>query len=236
MTAFNVHNFLALAFVATTISTTPVVVNSSAFHSQQNGACADPSAAIPLSMPTIEKYEGLARCVGKYPDRCSIVTTYPDPAPNGPPTICYGHTGRAASNFPVHWGMKLSRRECSSLLFTDAHFAAADVCRLVKVSLTNHQLAALVSFTYNLGSGTLARSSLLRALNQGKASQAGATIRRYCYAGDPTRPLPGLLKRRLAEEYLWTCQDEIPPVALAPEPRSIAPLDLLDGDAGEASE
>ncbi|GLK65426.1 lysozyme [Paracoccus kondratievae] len=48
-----------------------------------------------------------------------------------------------------------------------------------RVSLNENQFGALVSFTYNLGAGNLASSTLLRKLNAGDYAGAAAEFPRW---------------------------------------------------------
>lgn len=72
---------------------------------------------------------------------------------------------------------------------------------LVKGPLTQGQFDALVDFTYNLGAGTLAHSSLLRMPNAGDYSRVPAELEKWIYAAGEV--MPGLVARRKAEAALW---------------------------------
>lgn len=77
-------------------------------------------------------------------------------------TIGVGHTGP-----DVHEHQVITHERSQALLSADlARFELA-VSHLVTVPLNQHQVNALVSFAFNLGEGALAKSSLLRALNNG---------------------------------------------------------------------
>jgi lysozyme len=71
----------------------------------------------------------------------------------------------------------------------------------VHMPLTQNQFDALVSFTYNLGPGTLQRSDLLAVLNAGQYQQAADMFVEYDHAGGVERE--GLKRRRLAERALF---------------------------------
>lgn len=73
--------------------------------------------------------------------------------------------------------------------------------KLVKVSLTQNQFDALVSFTYNLGETNLASSTLLKKLNAKDCKGAAAEFPRWNKAGG--KVLNGLVKRRNAEMELF---------------------------------
>jgi hypothetical protein len=75
------------------------------------------------------------------------------------------------------------------------------VDRLVTVPLSQNQFDALVSFTFNVGEGALAKSTLLKKLNAGKYSEVPAELMKWTKGGG--RELPGLVRRRRAECALW---------------------------------
>lgn len=127
-------------------------------------------------------------------------TAYPDPAlGKNVPTICAGHTKG------VYLGQQATLQQCQQWLVEDTTYAGKAVKRLVKVEVTQEQYDALVSFTYNLGEGTLAHSSLLMYINKGLCKEAGAAFLLYDKAKVNGRlvPLKGLTKRRKGESEKW---------------------------------
>ena len=110
-------------------------------------------------------------------------------------TIGYGHTGG------VYKGQKITKQQALNYLRSDCQSAANAVNKYVKVSINQNQFDALVSFTFNLGSGSLTSSSLLKYLNQGKIQAAANEFPKWCHAGGKT--LPGLVRRRNAEKALF---------------------------------
>ncbi len=120
---------------------------------------------------------------------------YNDPG-NGTLTVCDGHTGP-----DIIPGKRYSDAECDALLAKDQAEAEAAVDRLVKVQVSRFQRAALIDFAFNKGAGNLARSTLLRLTNAGRADEACAEYRRWVYAGG--RVLPGLVNRGDADA--WVC-------------------------------
>lgn len=64
---------------------------------------------------------------------------------------------------------------------------------------------ALVSWTYNVGTGAACRSTLVRKLNAGDYAGACAELLRWTKAGG--RTLPGLLRRRQTEYRICTGGD-----------------------------
>lgn len=76
---------------------------------------------------------------------------------------------------------------------------------LIKVDITQNQFDALVSFSYNCGSGALAKSSLLKRLNKGDFAGAAAEFHKWNKGGG--RVLPGLVRRRAQEAELFLTPD-----------------------------
>ena len=115
----------------------------------------------------------------------------------GHPTIGYGHKLTPGEAFPAG----VTQQTAEALLERDVQTTEAEVASLVKVQLTQGQIDALVDFTFNLGSGRLAGSTLLRLLNAGEHDAAGAQLLRWDYADG--KPNADLHARRLAELALW---------------------------------
>jgi len=116
--------------------------------------------------------------------------------PAGVLTIGYGSTGPH-----VKPGMKITQAEAERLLLKDLERFEAAVNDLVKVPLTQSMYDALVSFAFNCGIGALEDSTLLRLLNQRNYTGAAAQFDRWTKG--PNGPLPGLVRRRDAEEALF---------------------------------
>jgi lysozyme len=95
----------------------------------------------------------------------------------------------------------LTMAEAEVLLADDIRRFAAGVDQLVRVPLSDARFCALVSFAYNVGVGALARSTLLRVINEGSLDKAPAQFMRWTKAGG--KELAGLKRRRQAEVQLW---------------------------------
>lgn len=65
------------------------------------------------------------------------------------------------------------------------------------VPMHQHEWDAIVSWTYNVGTGAACKSTLVRKLKAGDYSGACAELLRWTKAGG--KELPGLVKRRQAE-------------------------------------
>lgn len=119
---------------------------------------------------------------------------YPDPgSKDGKPyTVGWGSTGSDIGPGTVWTKEKADQRFASDL----RKFEQA-VSLLVKVPLAQYQFDALVSFTYNLGIGSLKSSTLLKMLNEGDYSNAGLQLLRW--TKNDGVEMAGLVRRRKAE-------------------------------------
>jgi len=76
------------------------------------------------------------------------------------------------------------------------------VMNKVRVPVSDNQLLAMASFTYNVGEDAFAKSTLLRLLNEGQNKDIVAKqFDRWVYAGGKVSN--GLKKRRIAEKQLF---------------------------------
>ena len=119
-------------------------------------------------------------------------------------TIGYGHTA-AAGPPDVYPGQSITEAEAESILRRDLRKFEGGVRDEVKVPLTSDQFSALVSFSFNVGVGALANSTLLRKLNARDYQGAANEFPRWVKAGG--RTLQGLVRRRDAERALFLSQD-----------------------------
>lgn len=110
-------------------------------------------------------------------------------------TIGYGHTSG------VYSGMTITEAQAEAYLKSDLVTSENAVNKYVTYAINQNQFDALVSFTFNLGSGNLASSTLLKKLNQGDISGAANEFDKWIYAGGEV--LEGLVKRRAAEKELF---------------------------------
>ena len=155
----------------------------------------------------------------------------------GVPTIGYGHTKG------VKLGTIITESKAEELLKDDLFYFEQKILDLVKVPLTQNQFDALVSFTFNVGEGSLGRSTLLKRLNKVVYyhPRAMASIADEFLKWDKARnpktgklePLAGLTKRRHAERLMFIdpikIHDQIAKIdALAvPKPMIDNPLNEL---------
>ncbi len=119
--------------------------------------------------------------------------------PAGKPTVGYGHLIKSSETASFANGV--TQKQALEILEKDADYAVAAVNRLVRTPLTQNQFDALVSFTFNLGEGALAKSSLLKELNAGHTLQAAQEFHKWINAGG--KQVQGLVNRRKAESELF---------------------------------
>lgn len=115
--------------------------------------------------------------------------------PAGVWTIGYGHTA------DVKEGDSIDQEAAEAFLIEDLEKFEQAVMRLVEVPLTQQQFDALVSWTFNLGAGNLAESTLLRKLNNYQYAEVPEQMMRWVRAGGQV--LDGLVRRRAAEAAMF---------------------------------
>lgn len=72
---------------------------------------------------------------------------------------------------------------------------------LMGTRVSDNIFSALVSLAFNIGEGAAAKSTLVRKLRAGDAMGAWSELPRWCHANGVL--LPGLVRRRKAEQDLW---------------------------------
>jgi len=111
-------------------------------------------------------------------------------------TIGYGHTKDVIEN------MSITEDTAEALLKEDLKDFEEQVSNLVKVELNQNQFDALIAWTFNLGSGNLSSSTLLKKLNNSEYDEVPEQIKRWNKAGG--KVLEGLVRRREAEALLFS--------------------------------
>ena len=135
----------------------------------------------------IKRYEGVRR----KPYRC----------PAGLWTVGVGHLIGDGLSLPDSWNRTLEAAEVDALLAKDVARFERGVARYISARLTQGQFDALVSFSFNLGLGTLQRSTLRQKINRGDKDGAIQSLLKYNKAAG--KVLKGLDLRRKAEAQLF---------------------------------
>jgi lysozyme len=133
----------------------------------------------------------------------------------GKPTIGYGATFYEDGKKVTMSDPAITEQRAEDLLKKHLEQFSAAVERNVKVSTTDNQFAALVSFTFNLGEGNLKSSTLLKKLNNKDYAGAANEFERWNKAGG--KILAGLTRRRQAEKSLFLHN---PPASSSPVKQS----------------
>ena len=116
--------------------------------------------------------------------------------PSGVPTLGFGSTHGITMDSPP-----ITEEEGLELLMLDIAKFERAVERLITAPLNQNQFDALVSFSFNLGSGSLQNSTLRRRVNRSEYERAAEEFPRWVFAGG--RKLKGLVRRRYAERELF---------------------------------
>ena len=95
----------------------------------------------------------------------------------------------------------ITQEQADDLLRRDVQRAERAVDRLVTQPLTQAQFDALVSFTFNVGSGNLMASTLRQKINCGEYDEAADEFPKWRRAGGVI--LKGLVRRRSSERELF---------------------------------
>lgn len=135
----------------------------------------------------IKRYEGVRR----KPYKC----------PAGLWTVGVGHLIGDGLSLPDSWNRTLEVAEIDALLAKDVTRFERGVARYVSARLTQGMFDALVSFSFNLGLGTLQRSTLRQKINRGDKDGAIQSLLKYNKAAG--KVLKGLDLRRKAEAQLF---------------------------------
>ncbi len=139
---------------------------------------------------------------------CSA-TMYEDTAGN--PTIGVGHCLTSTeqtshtliiNGVDVPWPNGLSQPQITDLLAQDLVPVQNTINKDVKVPLNQNQFDALCSFTFNVGTGAFASSTLLVVLNEGEYDQVPTQLMRWDKDSEGN-VVPGLENRRENEVALW---------------------------------
>jgi len=149
----------------------------------------------PEGIALIKRFEGL----GDGKPGTPMLEPYLDPI--GVPTIGYGciygmDRKRVTMDHPP-----ISEAAAEGLLLREVKLTERAVELLIPVQLSSNQFSALVSFTYNVGSGNLQASTLRQKLNRGDYDGAAGEFPKWRLAGG--RILRGLVIRRDAEMSLF---------------------------------
>lgn len=114
-------------------------------------------------------------------------------------TLGVGSTGKH-----VKPNQKITREEAIKLLYKDLDRFEKAVSKAVKVPINQREFNALTSFTFNLGEGSLLKSSLLKYINSGKPYDPVHIIKLFgLWQNVEGRPSQSIYNRRVREARLF---------------------------------
>lgn len=158
----------------------------------------------------IEGYEGWGKLIKEGP-HAGCFAAYQDTF-NGKldkPTIGPGLTE------DVHMGLVLTRDECSQRFKKELVKHEAAINKLVTVPISQNQYDALVSLSYNVGTGAVAKSTVLKRLNKGDFVGASEAFKLFNKVNK--KPVNGLTQRRASEASLFLKPDTAPETPSMPQ-------------------
>lgn len=140
------------------------------------------------SIDLIKSFEGL------------YLKPYLDPI--GIPTIGYGTIQYPDNKKVTMKDRAVTEDEATSYLEYEVSKKANEIDKMLKVKVNENERAALICFAYNVGTGALQKSTLLKLLNSNADRIAVADqFLKWNKAGG--KELPGLTRRRQAERSLF---------------------------------
>jgi lysozyme len=108
---------------------------------------------------------------------------------------------RKALPIPDGWNRKITMGEVDDILKRDLANFERGVERYCPVPLTQGQFDSLVSFSFNVGLGTLQRSTLRQKVLRGEMEGAAEELLKYTIGGG--KVLKGLVNRRNDERAMF---------------------------------
>ena len=106
-------------------------------------------------------------------------------------TVCYGETRNIEPR-------RYSQAECEAKLNSRLGQYLMELSNCVTVPLRRHEWAALLSWSYNVGTTAACKSTLIRKVNSGAGpAEFCAELKKWVYAGG--KRVRGLVNRREAE-------------------------------------
>ena len=138
--------------------------------------------AITLATDMVKLYEGLRLQAYK-------------PIPSDPWTVGYGATGVGVDKNTT-WTIEHAKNDLERRLRT----IEASIKAVMRKDLTDYELAALISFTYNVGFSAFFKSTLRMRINNNDEKASDEFLR---WTKADGKELAGLVKRRQAERQLF---------------------------------
>lgn len=123
----------------------------------------------------------------------------------GYPTLGIGHLLTASEKKAMPIGTKITKEQSRAYFKADAQKYVDAVNAAVKVPITQNQFDALVSLAFNIGTGAIAKASLMRKLNA--RDYVGAADGFLAWNKVKKQAVKGLTRRRNEERKLFLTPD-----------------------------
>ena len=120
----------------------------------------------------------------------------------GKPTTGYGTISYPDGTPVTMDDDPITEAQAEQYLMFQVNQKTSSINNMFAVPVNQNQFDALCSFAYNLGTGALHGSTLLRLVNQGDFANAANEFPKWDRAGGQV--VAGLTRRRLAEQQLFT--------------------------------
>ncbi len=156
-------------------------------------------------------------------------------------TIGYGSTCLANGSPVTHATAAVNTIQADAIMAAAVARVTPRLERLVTRALLDHQAAAITTFSYNVGTGAFAGSTLLRMLNAGNFAGTAAQFLEWDMVTDPNSgrlvPSNGLIARRAQERRMFLGA-ALSPTSLVSlrHPQPVAPAPQPGADALMAAE
>ena len=154
-----------------------------------NSALSQPNPVSPIAVNLIKEFEGFK--------------SYAYIDTDGTPVIGYGLSRIAGQ--PVKIGDRISVDQANAALQAHLQEIHRELDRAIHVELSDRQLSALASISFNVGVNSIKNSTLIRKINAKDYIGAANEFMRWDKANLSGRlvPMPGLTRRRSAERALF---------------------------------
>ncbi|WP_319421645.1 lysozyme [Pleurocapsa sp. FMAR1] len=148
-----------------------------------------PKPISPVAINLIKEFEGF--------ERQAYIDT------DGEAVIGYGLS--QIEGKPVQVGDRVSAEQANAALKAQVQEIQQELDRAIKVKLSDRQLSALASLSFNVGVDYIAESTLIRKINAKDYAGAANEFLRWDKAnvGGALVQMPGLTRRRQAERQLF---------------------------------
>jgi lysozyme len=150
--------------------------------------------------------------------KCEGLRTEPYICPGGTLTVGYGQC-IARKQFDSRYPNGFSEKDAEDLLRSSLSASyVPDIKRLIKVPLAQREFDMLVSLDYNVGAKVLSdpQHRMVSLINASNYEEASLAFPKFTKGGPEKKYYRGLLKRRMAEMFVFRDSASVPEALRAP--------------------